>query len=97
MIPLPIRHYVDKIGNTRHHFGNVNVQRAAWSSQKEGLNDFAECSLAIGLIGDGASSAFGRLVFFFCRGESARATLIGVKSNTSGCADFKVTRCPLFM
>ena len=41
------------------------VQRAAWSSQKEGLNDFAQSSLAIGLIGDGASSAFGRLVFFF--------------------------------
>ena len=32
---------------------------------KEGSNDFAQCSLMIGLIGDGASSAFGRLVFFF--------------------------------
>ena len=32
---------------------------------KEGSNDFAQCSLMIGLIGDGALSAFGRLVFFF--------------------------------
>ena len=95
MIRLPIRQRVGKIGNARDHIWRWQCPKGRLVSVEGGLNGFALCSLAVGLVGDGASSAFERLVVFVPLCESSRATLAGVTSKTS--VRFQGHKMSLFM